>query len=88
VVFAASLLLAIALPSRPGRVIPCPVGPNRSSFACGRPADHRTGERVGIVLVGMAVAAGLVVASRRLAVETEPPPGAPRPGAGPLPPDA
>jgi len=86
VVLAASILLAIALPSRAARVIPCPVGPNRTTFTCGRPADHRTGERVAVVLVGAAAAAGLLVASRRLAADAEPP-DAPRPGAGPPPAD-
>jgi hypothetical protein len=87
-VLAASILLAVALPSRAARVIPCPVGPNRTTFTCGRPADHRTGERVAIVLVGAAAAAGLLVASRRLAAGIGSPRDAPPPGAGPLPPDA
>ena len=88
VVLAASILLAVALPTREAHVIPCPVGPIRASVSCGRPADHRTGERVAIVLAGAALAVALVAASRRLAADVPPAEGPPAAGAAPPPSDA
>jgi hypothetical protein len=67
VVLAASLLLALTLPDREPKAVPCPIGHIDPTGRCGNPVDRRVPERVAIVLAGALVAAGLVVTSRRMA---------------------
>jgi hypothetical protein len=81
VVFAASLLLALTLPDREPRIDPCPIGTIDPTGRCGISVDHRTPERVAIVLAGLLVAGGLIVAGRRMA--PPPPPGEPPDGPSP-----
>jgi hypothetical protein len=76
VVLAASLLLAFTLPNREPPPIPCPIGHIDPTGRCGRPVDRRMPERVAIGVVGALVAAGLIVAGRRMERPLDPAGGA------------
>jgi hypothetical protein len=76
VVALAAVLLALALPERPGRPIPCPrptIADTGPVFGdCGEPADPRTAERILIGLAGVATAIAIAWFGRRLERRYEP----------------
>jgi hypothetical protein len=64
----ASVILALTLPNRPAPLALCPPG---RIVDCALQVDHRVPERVGIVIVGFAIAALLLFAARRYARDTQ-----------------